>query len=548
MDWILLLIFLFAAYAFLAWYIHTRKLWEEHIIFYGPIMAIKTNRVGFFDKFTAWRTFFRIYGTIGVIAVIIVSVLITLMLFISVRYTLLIQPEPTGIYEPQNILLIPGINQYVPSTLAVWLAFIITIGIHEFGHAILCRVENIKVKGMGALVAVIPIGFFVEPDEEELDKTKGMPKARMFGAGITNNLVFGFSCFVLLILAMGMVIPEQQPVIYGIYKNYSADIAGVPPDSVIHFIEITSTSPREDIKSVVLNPVSKSEWSSNDTGETSGTGSLLNLTAEREKYFLGVPDPSPAYLSTIDLYLKQRYSQRSNSGDNSTSYNPFLPISYTDHNLATCNTKSSTGYLVTTAVRVPVSSREQVSTVLNATRPGDRIVLGVEKNSVIKEYPLNLSRWPPEAGARESGFMGITYYDGALVKSAVQGMFSPVGFFQFLVVPFANNDGSQFLRIIAFDTPDTRFYQVPFEGFWGVIHLLFWCAWININVGIFNAIPMVPLDGGYIFKEGVDRLLDRRGMIRYSGYVVSAVSYVMIVVLMSLILLPYLMHIDVLLR
>ena len=542
MDWILLLISLVLAYAFFAWYIHTRKLWEDHIIFYGPIMAIKTNRVGFFDKFAAWRTFFRIYGTIGVIAVIIVSVLITLMLFVSFRYTLLLRPEPTGIYEPQNILLIPGINQYVPSTLAVWFAFIITIGIHEFGHAILCRVENIKVKGMGALVAVIPIGFFVEPDEEELDKTKGMPKARMFGAGITNNLVFGFSCFVLLILAMGMVVPAQQPVIYGVYKNYPAENAGVPPESLIRYIEITNTSPYHDNVSVVLNPDSKSEWSFNDTGATSGTGSRLNLTAEREKYLLGIPDPSPAYLSTIDLYLKQRYSPRFYGGENSTVFNPFLPFSLPDHNLTIGNTTSSTGHLVSPAVRVPVSSREQVSTLLNATKPGDRIVLGVEKNDVINDYPLNLSHWPTEAGARESGFMGITYYDGALVKSSVGGMLSPVGFFQFLIIPFGSDQGTQFLRIIAFETTDIQFYQVPFAGFWGVIHLLFWCAWININVGIFNAIPMVPLDGGYIFKEGVVRLLERRGLIRFSGHIVSAVSYVMIVVLMSLIFLPYLMH------
>ncbi len=542
MDWILLLISLVAAYAFLAWYIHTRKLWREHIIFYGPIMAIKTNRVRFFDKFAAWRTFFRIYGTIGVIAVIIVSVLITLMLFISVRYTLLIQPEPTGIYEPQNILLIPGINQYVPSTLAVWLAFIITIGIHEFGHAILCRVENIRVKGMGALVAVIPIGFFVEPDEDELDKTKGMPKARMFGAGITNNLVFGFSCFALLILAMGMVIPAQQPVIYGIYKNYSADSAGVPPDSVIRYITFPNSSTFGDEPSAVLAQVSINDLSSSNTNALPKTSIILNLTAERQKYFLGIPNPSDAYCSTIDLYLKQRYYQKSYGLDNSTSFDPFSMGVSADRNPATNNSNSRTEPAVTTAVRVTVASREQVSTVLNATRPGDRIVLGVEKNGTIKEYSLNLSYWPAEAVGRESGFMGITYYDGTLVKSAVQGMFSPIGFFQFLVVPFVNNDSSQFIRIIAFDTPDTRFYQVPFDGFWGVIHLLFWCAWININVGIFNAIPMVPLDGGYIFKEGVDRLLDRRGMIRYSGYVVSAVSYVMIVVLMSLILLPYLMH------
>ncbi|MEN6442637.1 MAG: hypothetical protein WC391_01135 [Methanoregula sp.] len=50
------------------------------------------------------------------------------------------------------------------------------------------------------------------------------------------------------------------------------------------------------------------------------------------------------------------------------------------------------------------------------------------------------------------------------------------------------------------------------------------------------------MEGNIIKKEGVDRLLDRRGLIKYSGYVVSAVSYVMIMVLMSLIVLPYLLH------
>ena len=108
-------------------------------------------------------------------------------------------------------------------------------------------------------------------------------------------------------------------------------------------------------------------------------------------------------------------------------------------------------------------------------------------------------------------------------------MLSPLGFFQFLIIPFATDAGSQYLRILAFETPDTNYYVVPFEGYWGIVHLLFWCGWININVGIFNAIPMIPLDGGYIFKEGVERLLDRRGLLKYSGYVTSAVSYLMLV-------------------
>ena len=430
MDWIVPIIFLVAVYAAVAYHIHSRKLWKDHITFYGPIMAIKTNRIGFFDKFAAFRRFFRFYGSAGVIAVVIVSVFITLMLFISVRYTLLVQPEPTGIYKPQNILLLPGINEYVPSTLAVWLAFIITIGVHEFGHAILCRVENIKVKTMGALIAVIPIGFFVEPDEEELDSTKGMAKIRMFGAGITNNLVVGFSCFVLLILCMGLVTPVSLPIIHGVYKDYPADSAGIPPGSIV------------------------------------------------------------------------------------------------------------------TAINgVPVSSRADVSVILNETKPGDMLILTTEHEKNVKDYPLTLAAWPAEVPDRTSGFMGVEYYDGSAVMAVVQGLLSPIGFFQFLIIPFANDTGVQFLRILAFETPDTTYYSVPFEGFWGVMHLLFWCAWINLNVGIFNAIPMVPLDGGYIFKEGVDRLLDRRGLIKYSGYVSSAFSYLMLIVLVSLITLPYLLHI-----
>jgi membrane-associated protease RseP (regulator of RpoE activity) len=434
MDWLLILVLLAGVYTAIAFVIHRNKLWEEHIVFYGPIMALRTNRVGFFDKFVSYRTFFRIYGTAGVIAVIIVSVFITLMLFISVRYTLLFQPEPTGIYEPQNILLLPGINEYVPSTLAVWFAFVITIAIHEFGHGILCRVENIKVKTMGALIAVIPIGFFVEPDEEELDKTKGMPKVRMFGAGITNNLVVGFSCFILLILFMGLAVPISQPIIHGVYKDYPAANAGIPSGSVVRGIS-------------------------------------------------------------------------------------------------------------TDAANQTVSTRQDISAFLNTTKPGDSVILFVENNGTVETYNLTLSPWPKDLSGMNSGFMGVEYYDGTVVMSVIRGMLSPLGFIQFLIIPFAPDSGSQYLRILAFESPDTNYYVVPFEGYWGIVHLLFWCGWININVGIFNAIPMIPLDGGYIFKEGVERLLDRRGLLKYSGYVTSAVSYLMLVVLVSLIALPYLFHI-----
>ena len=96
--------------------------------------------------------------------------------------------------------------------------------------------------------------------------------------------------------------------------------------------------------------------------------------------------------------------------------------------------------------------------------------------------------------------------------------------------------------ILSFDAPEEAYYAVPFPAFWGLIHILFWAGWININVGIFNALPLVPLDGGYIMKEGVERLFSRRGLSKYAPAVVSAISSVMLVMILSILLLPYLLH------
>lgn len=406
-----------------------KSVWDS-IVFYGPVLAIKTDRVGFFDRYIRYTPILRVYATLGVVMVAIISAGIAAILFLSVRLTFLFRPEPTGIYAPQNIFLIPGINEYVPSTVAVWFAFVLTIAIHEWGHGILCRVENITVRSMGALVAVIPIGFFVEPDEQELEKSRGMPKIRMFGAGITNNIVVGTICFVALILLFGMVVPTGNPVIAGVYKNYSAWDAGVPAPSVI------------------------------------------------------------------------------------------------------------------TAVNgIPVASRDDVSRILNATRPGDQVTLSLDAGGEVRDYALVLSEWPEELGLHHSGFMGISYYDGAAIKEGVRESLSFPGLIRFLTIPFDPTAAGQALRVLAFETPETRFYEEPFPGFWGLVHVLFWCAWININVGIFNAIPMVPLDGGYILKEGVERLFERWGLSKYAIPVVSLVSSVMVVMLLALVLLPYLLHI-----
>ncbi|WP_321506727.1 site-2 protease family protein [uncultured Methanoregula sp.] len=432
MDWILLIVLLVTAYALVAYYIYTKKLWQDRITFYGPLMAIKTERVGFFDRFLPFGTFLRLYGTLGVLMVIVVSVLMTVLLIISVQHIVVQRPALTMANDPKNVLAIPGVNDFIPFTFAVWFGLIVTMIVHEFGHAVLCRVEGIRVKTMGVLLAVIPIGAFVEPDEEDQEKTRGLAKIRMFGAGITNNILMGVICFVAIALLLGMVVPLNAPLVHGVYVDSPAYHAGVPPNSVIR--------------------------------EVNG---------------------------------------------------------------------------------ISVGTRDDVASILNSTKPGDTVTLLIDNKGKTESHSLTLTSWPQELSPRTSGFMGVTYYDATAVKEQFGLLHEPIGIIILLAVPlYTIMDPATWgqFSILTVDTVDALMWQVPFPHFWFVIQLLFWCGWFNLVVGTFNALPLLPLDGGLILKESVDRLLDRRGLMKYSGYVVGAISYGMLAVLLSVMILPYMLN------
>jgi membrane-associated protease RseP (regulator of RpoE activity) len=430
MEWYYILGLAIAAYAIIAYILAWKKPWGEHIAFFGPILAVKSFNVQFLDWFTRYRRALRIYGSVGMVMVAIISVLMALLLAFTLRQTILNPPPPTG---PQNILLIPGLNEYVPLTLSVIFGLFLTIAIHEFGHGILCRVENIKVKSMGVLFAIIPLGFFVEPDEEELEKSEPAPKMRMFGAGIMNNMVVGLICFFALIALVGLIVAPTEPIIHGVYQGGPAYEAGVQPNSVIE--------------------------------EVNG---------------------------------------------------------------------------------MPVTSVENVSSILATTRPGDMLSLTVLHNGEISTYLLTLTAVPENVQPQSNiGFMGIYYYQGEAVINQIRNTLeSPIGILYFLVLPITIPDNTAYERILVVNTMDNSYYQVPFPLFWGLVHLVFWSGWINLVVGTFNAIPMVPLDGGYIMREGIGSFLKKRGWERYTENVVLTISWAMLFFLVAVIIIPYLFQLT----
>lgn len=56
----------------------------------------------------------------------------------------------------------------------------------------------------------------------------------------------------------------------------------------------------------------------------------------------------------------------------------------------------------------------------------------------------------------------------------------------------------------------TGFLQgMPTNVFWGIMNFLYWVFWLNLAVALFNVLPMVPLDGGFLFNDAMRSLIKR---------------------------------------
>ncbi|VVB66307.1 Peptidase family M50 [Candidatus Gugararchaeum adminiculabundum] len=101
---------------------------------------------------------------------------------------------------PGASLIIPGQN--IPLFEGI-IALAILLVVHEMMHGVLARVAKIKLKNAGmVLFGIIPIGAFVDPDEEELGKSTVVAQNRVLVSGSTANFVTCFIVFTALLLFM----------------------------------------------------------------------------------------------------------------------------------------------------------------------------------------------------------------------------------------------------------------------------------------------------------------------------------------------------------
>jgi len=437
MNWLIPVIAALMVYACIYYYLKTKKVLPHVIDFMGPCILIKTERVGIFDTLARPKKLLYAYASAGVILTILCGLCVTVMFLVSGLLSLTVPTEPI---PPQDLLLIPGVNSYVPSTFAVWFSLVFAMVIHEAGHGIISRVEHMRVKATGLLTLIIPIGAFVESYGEDVENARLGSKLRMFAAGITNNIVIGTVCLVLLAALLGLAVPGDHPYVYGVYSGYPAEEAGVPPGLIV---------------------------------------------------------------TDIDGYA--------------------------------------------------VCSLDDITAALAKTRPGQTVTLSGEYKGEAQSYDIMLAAVPDDlqstitAADSDAGYLGISFMEPESLAGAVDMLTHPASFAEavgsfmtFLVLPLSSIMGMDVLSFIAADTPDPAILAAPFFGYWGLVHLLFWCAWLNLLLGIFNALPLGGLDGGQMLRESLRHLCRKVGWKETRAYqICGMVTYLLILIVILQIIMPY---------
>ena len=91
----------------------------------------------------------------------------------------------------QPIVPLPGLFVSFETFPYLILALSVVVITHELSHGIASLVDKVPLKSTGAFFAHLLMGGFVEPDEEELSKSKEISKLRVFAAGSYTNVVLG---------------------------------------------------------------------------------------------------------------------------------------------------------------------------------------------------------------------------------------------------------------------------------------------------------------------------------------------------------------------
>lgn len=481
--------------------------------FSTPILFWKTQRgKDLIEYLSRKKRFWELYGNMSIVVLGISMVAIFGLVVWSAYLASQIPSEQAP--SPRLIIGIPGVNPLIP----VWygiLGLATAIIVHEFSHGILARVGDIKIKTLGLIFLVVPLGAFVEPDEEEMEKMPKLKRDRIYSVGPTTNIILALVCVLLFTsLFMGAVEPVNEGVIVnGIVSDSPAHLSDVSWGELITEIDGREVRDMDDFTSLDVEP-----------GRDVEVRSLREKEEVSRHIYAGVVVSTvlkdyPAHEGGLrggDVMISMDGANIRNMDD----FQRMVDASLADQRVNIVYHRwNGTGYVehstnVTLADKYEGYAKHYPHENKDEYRGKGYLGLGTSY--------MGLSVWDVDLIPR----MMSSPYGGRISRNMVQSTLF------FISYPF--------LGLSPLPSEITSLYQVtgplsalPSRLFWVTANSLYWVFWLNLMVGLFNALPAIPLDGGFVFRDGLNSLLEKLGY--KNEKIVDKVVYVLALTILALI-------------